>query len=441
MLLTIVFLLFFLALGASIYWGFFILYPLLLGLVGVAFVAWRRDYSLGSLVRMGLAGARRSFIVVELLIHIGALTASWRASGVVCFLVYHGLQCISPPYFLVGAFLLSCAFSFLLGTSLGTVSVLGIALIVIAKGGGLSVPMAAGAIVAGAFFGDRCSPMSSSAYLVASTTRTDFYTNFFNMLKTAIIPMALAVLGYALLASSHGLSAFDPTFIAGIDAAFPRHPAMIIPPLLILGGSACRLPFKYVMPASAAAAIIIALSVQHETPLSMLRYLIWGYSPAELTPITKLFAGGGWVSVIPPMLVIFFSSAIAGIFDGAHLLADVEKAVRRLYTKVGAYLTNILVSILTSAAACNQTLAILLCSQLQMPLHDTDNATRSKFALMLENSVIVISALIPWNIAVSVPLSILDADSSCLPYAFLLWLLPLTGWFVPSWQFFRRAKT
>ncbi|MEG2173320.1 MAG: Na+/H+ antiporter NhaC family protein [Desulfovibrionaceae bacterium] len=432
MLLLFVFLLFFLALGASIYWKFFILYPLLWGLAGMAFVAWRRGFSLCSIAGMGLSGARQASIVIKVLINVGALTAAWRASGVVCFLVYHGLQFLSPQYFLEGAFLFSAAFSFLIGTSLGTVSVLGIALIVIAGGGGLSVPMAAGAIVAGAFFGDRGSPMSSSAHLVAAVTHTDVYTNLKNMMYTACIPFFLSVLAYALLASSHGLSSFDPTFIHAIDQAFPRHPIMLVPPLIILVGSACRIRLTYIMPASTLSAVGICLGVQDQNLLDILGYLVTGYQPAVLTPATKLFAGGGWVSVIPAILIIFFSSAITGIFAGAHLLTEVEKTVARLYRLCGAYFTNLLVSTLASAAACNQTLAIILVNQLQYAIHAESPATRSRFALMLEDSVVMISALIPWNIAVSLPLAILDAEPSSILYAFYIWLIPLCGWFTPT---------
>lgn len=433
MLLLIVFILFFLALAASIYWHIFILYPLLLGVTGLGFVASRRGYSLRSILSMACAGAVQPLIVIKLLVHVGALTAMWRSSGVICFLVYHGLHWLSPRYFLEGAFLLSAAFSFLLGTSLGTVSVLGIALIVIAGGGGLSVPMTAGAIVAGAFLGDRGSPMSSSAYLVASITHTPLYANIANMLRTGWIPLLLTMAGYALLARTHGLEYFDPAFIQAMDEAFVRHPLMLVPPLLILGGCALRIRFTYVMPVSTLSAMALCFFLQEQNVATIIRTLFLGYQPAEVTPATLLFAGGGWISVVPAMCIIFCSSAFAGILAGAHLLAEVEKAVIRLHARCGAYLTNMLVSAATSALACNQTLAIILTNQLQFPLHNQSPASRSRFALMLENSVVMLSALVPWNIAVSLPLAILDAGPSSIVYAFYVWLIPLFGWFVPTW--------
>ena len=135
MLLAAVFVLFFLALCGSVVYGVFILYPLLWGLLSVGFVAWSRGYAIGTILRMGYTGAKQSLIVVEVFFHIGALTAAWRAAGTIGFLVHHGLQMLSPGAFLVGCFLLPLAFSVLLGTAIGTVGVIGIALMVIAKAG------------------------------------------------------------------------------------------------------------------------------------------------------------------------------------------------------------------------------------------------------------------------------------------------------------------
>lgn len=93
---------------------------------------------------------------------------------------------MNPNLFILYTFIISCVVSFLLGTSLGTVSTVGVALILMAKSGGTNIN-----IVAGAYFGDRCSPMSSSATLVANLTRTNLYTNISNMFKTSVIPFIL----------------------------------------------------------------------------------------------------------------------------------------------------------------------------------------------------------------------------------------------------------
>ena len=426
MLLAAVFVLFFLALCGSVVYGVFILYPLLLGLLSVGFVAWSRGYAIGTILRMGYTGAKQSLIVVEVFFHIGALTAAWRAAGTIGFLVHHGLQMLSPGAFLVGCFLLPLAFSVLLGTAIGTVGVICIALMVIAKAGGMDPALAAGAIVAGAYFGDRCSPMSSSAHLVASITRTDVYVNLKNMAKSSALPLLLALAGYAWLSLLHPLDATEEQFSARIAELFRLHPITALPALLVLAGGLLRIRIKNAMLYSTLTAIVIALSVQDMPAIDMLRALVVGYEAPADNPISYLFTGGGWISIINSILIVFFSSAFAGIFEGAKLLVEVERGVTFLFHTVGGYVTNLIVSTTVSAVACNQTLAILLSAQIQNRLYTGEQA-RTILALRLENTVILISALIPWNIALSLPLSILDAGPDSIPYMLFLWLMPLIG--------------
>lgn len=434
MLLAVVFLSFFLFLGWSVYSGILLLYPLLWGLCGVGFVASRRGYSLGEIFCMGYAGARKSLIVVEVFFHIGALTAAWRAAGTIGFLVYYGFQLLSPDAFIVGCFALCAVFSVLLGTAIGTVGVLGISLVVMAKGGGLNPALAAGAIIAGAYFGDRCSPMSSSAHLVASLTRTDVYANLKNMFRSALLPLILSLTGYALLSKIFPLASFENRFTEDIAELFQLHPLTVVPAVLVLVGCMLRIRIKNIMFCSTLTAMVIAVTLQEVPFTKLFRFLVTGYVSPIDSPAAILFNGGGWISIINSILIVFFSSAFAGVFEGAQLLAEVERRVQLLFQRIGGYLTNLIVSILVSAAACNQTLAILLVAQIQSRLYP-DVSEKARFALMLENSVILISPLIPWNIALSLPMAVLDVGPDCIPFLLFLWFMPLTGWFWPrSWN-------
>jgi NhaC family Na+:H+ antiporter len=159
----------------------------------------RRGYLLKDLLIMMGKGSKKSLVVLKIFVLIGIITAVWRACGTISFIVYYAIAFMSAKYFILSAFLLSCLVSFLLGTSLGTVGTMGIVLMVLAKSGSVDINMAAGAVIAGAYFGDRCSPMSSSASLVAVLTRTNLYVNIKNMIKTSILPFALSIIGYIYL--------------------------------------------------------------------------------------------------------------------------------------------------------------------------------------------------------------------------------------------------
>lgn len=143
-------------------------------------------------------GLGKAWIVVQVLIVIGLLTASWIACGAIPYLVRLGTLLIRPHVFLVCCFWLCAAMSFLLGTSFGTANTVGVVLITIARAGGVSIPMTAGAILCGIYFGDRSSPMSSSLLLLSTLSETRLYDNVRMGLASSAIPFALASGGYLL---------------------------------------------------------------------------------------------------------------------------------------------------------------------------------------------------------------------------------------------------
>ncbi|HYE12148.1 MAG TPA: Na+/H+ antiporter NhaC family protein, partial [Patescibacteria group bacterium] len=119
----------------SVYRNINIVYPLFLGLLLLMLVANRRGFKLSDIFSMVLKGGQRSLMIIRIFILIGAITAVWRASGTVAFIVYHGIELMNPQYFIVYAFILSCIVSFLLGTAFGTVGTIGIVMMILARSG------------------------------------------------------------------------------------------------------------------------------------------------------------------------------------------------------------------------------------------------------------------------------------------------------------------
>lgn len=151
--------------------------------------------------------------------------------------------------------MISCAISFLLGTSLGTVSTVGVALILIAKGGNMNINIAAGAIIAGAYFGDRCSPMSSSASLVVNLTKTNLYTNISNMFKTSIVPFVISVIIYFVISLQEPMNFMESSMNTEIVSIFQINWVILLPAIIILIFSIIKIDVKVSMIFS----IIVAL--------------------------------------------------------------------------------------------------------------------------------------------------------------------------------------
>ena len=424
-----IFVLFFTSLLVSLYCGISIIYPLLLGLTGFILLSWRRGHSLAALVGMLLTGSKQSLIVIKIFILIGAITAVWRACGTIPFIVYHGIALMSEQYFILSAFILSCMVSFLLGTSFGTVGTMGVVLMVLAKSGYVNVDVTAGAIIAGAYFGDRCSPMSSSANLVAALTRTRLYLNLNNMLKTSVLPFALSCLGYVFLSLKNPLIVSDNPILVSISQSFDISPIVLLPAILILILAIAKIDVKISMSLSIATGMAIALFVQHVSLPDLLRYIATGYRMDQPGFLSMVIQGGGLYSMLQVSLIVLISSSYSGLFEGTGLLRDIEQSCERISRKIGVYAGTVVASLAAAAFSCNQTLAVMITHQLIRPTYEKKHLGNYRLALDLENTVIVISALIPWNIAGLVPAAALSADSGFIPYALYLFLVPLTNFF------------
>lgn len=420
---------FFCLLLFSLYVNISILYPLLVGLAGFTMLALFRGHALPGLFAMMLSGSKQSLIVIRIFVLIGIITAVWRASGTIPFIVYYGIAYLSEQYFVLSAFILSSLMSVLLGTSFGTVGTMGVILMVLAKSGHVDINVAAGAIIAGAYFGDRCSPMSSSANLVAALTQTRLYLNLENMLKTSVVPFLLSCAGYAYFSLHHPLVGGDNPIVAAIPHSFDLNPMVMLPAILILLMAAFKIDVKISMGLSSLVAIIIAFYVQNVELSNLANYIATGYRLDQAGPLSDVMKGGGLLSMLQVSMIVMISSAFSGLFAGTGLLKDVERAYDVLTRKVGTYAGTVVTSIATAAFACNQALAIMLTHQLTHRAYEQKRLTRYRLALDLENTVIVIAALIPWNIAGAVPAAALSADAEFIPYALYLFFVPLTYFF------------
>ena len=426
---VLVFFLFFGSLLFSIFKGISIIYPLLLGLVCFTGISLRRGYRLADLGKMMLNGSKISLIVLKIFVLIGAITAVWRACGTIPFIVYYGIVFMSAEYFVVSAFLLSCIVSFLLGTSFGTVGTIGVVLMVLGKSGNVDINVAAGAIIAGAYFGDRCSPMSSSANLIAALTDTRLFTNIKNMAKTTILPFVLSIPCYIFLSLENPLTFHGNQIGNEIANSFDIGIVVLLPALIILLLSALKIDVKLSMGLSILSGILIAIFVQHRTFLEVLEYIATGYRMNEPGFFAGIIQGGGLYSMLNVSLIVFISSAYSGIFEGTGLLRELEHFFERLSQKIGVFPGMMLTSIATAAFSCNQTLAVILTNQFEHKIYKKRKLSKYRLALDMENTVIVISALIPWNIAGAFPAAALSADSGFIPYAFFLFLVPIVNCF------------
>ena len=401
-----------------------LLWALLLGLALFFALGLHRGFGAGILAGHAWRKGRESLIVVPVFLLIGTVTALWRASGTISFFLYYGLQGISPPLFVVMSFVLTAALSFALGTSYGVTGTAGVVLITLARSGNVDVALTAGAILSGAYFGDRCSPMSSCATLVAACTGTELYPNVREMLKTAALPTALTLGLYGWLSWRNPIRGLDEEVLSALSGTAVLHWVVLLPAALMLALPLCRVQVKWAMAASAGTALVLAVAVQGMPIGAALRAAVLGYAPAD-PALAAILSGGGLTSMVSSSAVVFITSLYAGILEGMDAMAPAKQWVERLAGRLGLFPATALVSTAIVMVFCNQSVMVLMDEQLLAESYEIRGASRLERAMDIANSGVTIAGLVPWSIALTVPLSMLGADLRAVPYAALLYLIPL----------------
>ncbi len=297
----------------------------------------------------------------------------------------------------------------------------GVICMLISDAAGLNPLLTGGAVLSGSFFGDRCSPMSSSAQLVCALTRTDIYVNLKSMCRTCVVPLVLSCVLYVVLSGSLDGTAVDTNLAALFKDNFSLHWATFLPALIILILAVCRVDVKYAMGVSIAGAVVIAMVFQGTGFEELLACMWSGYRAEEGSRLAVLMNGGGIMSMVEVGIIVLISSSYAGIFSSTPLLSGVKSALMRTSKTFTPFGTVVVTSLLSCAVSCNQSLATILTCQMCDKLY----TKREDLALAMENTVIVLAALIPWGIAGAVPIATIGAPMECMLYAFYLYLLPV----------------
>ena len=411
-----------LVLGRSLIWA------LLLGLALFSLLGLKKGFTPRQLAAMAWHQGRDSLIVVPVFLLIGMVTALWRASGTISFFLYYGLEGLRPASFLLVAFLLSAVLSFALGTCYGVTGTAGVVLITLARSGGVDLAVTAGAILSGAYFGDRCSPMSSCATLVAACTGTELYKNVREMLKTALLPTLLTVLAFGVLSRLHPIQRMDSVVLSALRENFDLHWTVLLPAVLMLVLPLAKVPVKWAMAASAATAFILTVALQGLPVPEALRTAILGYAPRQ-AELAGILSGGGLVSMVTSGAVVFITSLYAGILEGIDALAPAKDWVERLSRRVGLFPAAVLVSTAVVSVFCNQAVMVMIDAQLLADSYEARGASRTELAMDIANSGVTIAGLVPWSIAITVPLSMLDVGTEAIPWCVLLYMIPLCYFF------------
>lgn len=418
--------------------GYSLAWALAVALLALWCAGLHRKFSVRSLWTMSKVNVPKSMIVVRILCLIGLLTGLWRSCGTIAFFIEYGIRIISPRWFLMLSFLLAAVVSYAIGTSFGVASTIGVVLMALARAGGVNEAITAGVIMSGIYFGDRGAPTSSCASLVAALTETELYSNVKKMMKTVALPMLLTLGIYFVLSQKNPIRTVDEALLALLEEHFGSSVWLVLPAVIMLALPLFKVTIRRAMAVSILAAFILTVTVQGTALWDAVRIAFLGYHPENIA-VNSVMSGGGFVSMFPTMMMNILAAACTGLLEGMGLLKNVQGKLGALRGKIGLLPTTCLSGTVMIMVVCNQTIALMMSYQVLGSIYAKEGREHEEFAMDMANSVVTIAGLVPWSIACSVPLSMLGVGVEALPYASLLYLIPICYLFTK--RFFYPVKS
>lgn len=377
----------------------------------------------------GWGGFKQTKPVLLILGLIGLLIPFLMTAGTIPAIIYYGLSIINVHYLLILSFLLTAGVSYLLGTSVGTLSTIGLSLLGIAHAVQMPLPMIAGALISGAMVGERFSPLSSSRLLVLSSIDGDEEITRFAKSTglVALVATAILFLTVDLTRDNTSAAGVIGSFQQLLEQYFQISFVKLIPLFVLVGSFAFRVkavPALFFGLVSSAVLLVFS----HPPQIGeFFRSLLYGFDLNSQTKLDEMVRGGGMIAILKVLTVISLAGFMNGILNKANLLSPiVDKLMGETRNSVVLIIKSVLLSLLVIFISCNQTIPVLVLGTTMTERFQRFANGKNLLGRTMLDTTLVMPVLVPWNglaMVISVTLGIPTLQS--LPYTWFVLLLPL----------------
>ncbi|WZL82316.1 Na+/H+ antiporter NhaC [Vallitaleaceae bacterium 9-2] len=403
----------------SIGYGVMGLSPEILMLVSAAVagvIAYSLGYSWDDIMNSIVAKLSKTMPAIFILIIVGLLIGTWMIGGTIPMMVYYGLKIISPKFLIVTSFLVTAFVSICTGTSWGSAGTVGVAIMGVAAGMGAPLPIVAGAVVSGAYFGDKLSPLSDTTNLAPIAAGSKLYDHIGHMLWTTgpgaiLCIIVYTVAGFNLDTASYGTPEKVEAVLFSLESIFNFNIFLLLPVVLVLFGSITKKPTIPVMLLSSAIALFNGVAFEGFTlqqgfsaaiegfNLSMVN--IEGFDPATLIPdVARLLNRGGMKSMLSTVLIAFCAYGFAGTLAVTNslniVLEKLTKSVKSTLGLVGATVVSCITAVFVTS---NGQLSILIPGEMFRDTYIKRGLQPKNLSRTLEDSATVVEPIVPWTAA------------------------------------------
>ncbi len=431
--------------GGEVFGGYSNQIILLLGGVVAAGVGLFNKTSVATMLREIWENIRSVIVPILILFLVGALAGTWLISGIIPAMVYYGLQVLSPAIFLPATVVIAAIISLATGSSWTTSATVGIALVGIAGTLGIPLGMAAGAVISGAYFGDKMSPLSDTTNLAPAMAGGDVFPHIRYMTITTVPTILITIIIFAVISTTvQTTGSADVSDLLGvIDKTFHITPILFIVPLVVVA-MILLIPhsLKKVKPLIALGigvllAGVFAVVFQPEvlaklsgSNLSAITNSILGDTniTTENEKLNDLFSAGGMKGMLWTIYLILCAMVFGGIMDGIGALSRITESLLSMATSVfGLFASTVASCIGLNIVASDQYLAIVIPGKMFKKAFDEKGLAPENLSRTLEDAGTVTSVLIPWNTCGAYQSGVLGVSVfDYFIYAFFNWMSPIT---------------
>lgn len=423
---------------------------LLMGAAVASMIGFKNKVSFSLMMNEVAENVKTTSSAIFILLMVGALAGTWLVSGIIPTMIYYGLQILNPTIFLPACLIICAVISVATGSSWTTAATVGIALIGIAEALGIPLGMTAGAVLSGAYFGDKMSPMSDTTNLAPAMAGTDLFTHIKYMAYTTIPTFIITLIIFVIIGLTlnvNGEAADTVEMLRDIDKAFNINPWLFLVPIIVIGLITKKTPPLIALTAGTILAAIFALFFQPQIIMNIAGATELNFNSAYkglMTAITvntsivtdneilaDLFTSGGMAKMMGTIWLILCAMVFGGIMDAIGALAKISSYMLQLFDSIfGLFASTVFTCIGLNFTASDQYLAIVVPGKMYSKAFKEKGLAPENLSRTLEDSGTVTSVLIPWNTCGAYHSNVLGVSvADYFVYAIFNWLSPFTTLF------------
>lgn len=373
-----------------------------------------------------------SMVAILILLIVGIMIGAWIIGGTVPSLMYFGLKIVSPSIILPLTFVLCAVMSVFTGTSFGSIATMGLALTGVAMGMGIPVPMVVGAVISGAYFGDKLSPMSDNTNMGSAMAGTSLFEHIGSMMYTTLPAMLITLVLYVILGLRYASGAMDTTNIdlmmTTLDNTFSISIIAIIPAAMMLVVSVPKIPAILGLSGCAVFSLIFAMLLQNVSPLAVLKAGFSGYvSETGVALVDTILTRGGINAMMGTVALVIIASLMGGALQASGVLSVVveDGLMKMIKNRTALVVITMVYSYFILLISGNQVLGLVMVGPTMQSAYDDLDLDRKVLSRAMADTTTVAAPLVPWSTACAYTMGVLGVTAAYVPYAFLCYTVPI----------------